>query len=62
MTAAGLHNLTNIKAGDFYGVTMDWTQKQRLDLGAILLYRAFRIYLEEGESQLRPEDLNSKGK
>ena len=55
--ALGLRNLTNVRRGDYYGPAQGWPSERRRRLGAALLHRAWRIYLEEGESQLRPEDL-----
>ena len=55
--AIGLNNLTNLKRGDYYGVTSGWKMRQRKHLGVALLYKAMQIYLAEGESQLMPFDL-----
>lgn len=53
----GVGNLTNIKRGDYYGVAKSWTMRQRKQLGVLLLYKAMHIFLAEGESQLRPDDI-----
>ncbi len=55
--ASGLQNLTNVKPGDYYGSAAGWDSKTRLRFGAMLLYRAFHIFLQEGETQLRVEDV-----
>jgi len=55
--ALGLHNLTNAKPGDYYGPCKLWKKEKRLQLGTFLLYRAFKIFLQEGERQIRPVDL-----
>lgn len=54
--AIGLENLTNLKRGDYYGVHA-WTMRERKQLGAALLYKALQIFLVDGESQLRPDDI-----
>lgn len=53
----GVENLTNIKRGDYYGVTKSWPMNNRRKLGVYLLHKALHIFLAEGESQLRPDDL-----
>lgn len=55
--AIGLQNLTNLKRGDYYGLSLSWTMRQRKQLGVLLLYKAMQIFLAEGESQLRPDDI-----
>lgn len=55
--ALGVENLTNLKRGDYYGMTHSWTMRERKQLGAALLYKAMQILLLDGESQLRPEDI-----
>lgn len=56
--ALGLENLTNAKGGEFYGVAATWMSRQKRMLGVYLLYRAMGIFLNEGERQLYPEDIN----
>jgi hypothetical protein len=56
----GLKNLTNLKRGDYYGHALSWTMRQRKQLGALLLYKAMHIFLAEGESQLRPDDIKKR--
>ncbi|XP_030748225.1 ankyrin repeat and LEM domain-containing protein 1 [Sitophilus oryzae] len=56
--ALGLENLTNAKGGEFYGVAAIWMSRQKRMLGVYLLYRAMGIFLNEGERQLYPEDIN----
>lgn len=52
-----LRNLTNLKRGEYYGITLSWSMRQRKQLGVLLLYKAMKIFLQEGESQLRPDDV-----
>lgn len=56
----GIGNLTNIKRGDYYGISKSWTMRQRKQLGILLLYKAMHIFMAEGESQLRPDDIKCK--
>nr|CAI5845114.1 unnamed protein product [Callosobruchus analis] len=58
ISALKLDNLTNMKAGEFYGTASTWTQKQKRLLGVFLLYKAKDIFLSEGERQLYPQDIN----
>lgn len=53
----GVQNLTNLKRGDYYGQTRACTMRERKQLGVFLLYKAMHIFLAEGESQLRPNDI-----
>merc|ERR1712107_455518 len=55
--AIGCANLTNLKGGDYYGRTAGWSQEKKLRLGTFLLFKAFKIFLQEGERQIRPVDL-----
>lgn len=56
----GIENLTNIKRGDYYGISKSWTMRQRKQLGISLLYKAMHIFMAEGESQLRPDDIQHR--
>lgn len=58
ISALNINNLSNIKAGDFYGVCATWNQKEKKKLGVYLLYKALQIFLHEGERQLNPEDID----
>ncbi|XP_050296832.1 ankyrin repeat and LEM domain-containing protein 1-like [Anthonomus grandis grandis] len=58
ISALKLDNLTNIKSGEFYGIASTWQQKQKKMLGVYLLYRALGIFLNEGERQLCPTDID----
>lgn len=53
----GVENLTNIKRGDYYGISKSWTMRDRKKLGVLLLYKAMQVFMVEGESQLRPSDI-----
>ena len=55
--AIGCINLTNVKGGDYYGRTAGWSEEKKLRLGTFLLFKAFKIFLQEGERQIRPVDL-----
>lgn len=55
--AIGIESLTNLKKGDFYGVSRNYSMRQKRQMGIGLLYRAMMVYLHEGESQLTPFDL-----
>ena len=57
--AIGCDNLTNLKPGDFYGVASGWAEDKRVKLGTFLVFKAFKIFLQEGERQIRPADLKS---
>ncbi|XP_053614965.1 ankyrin repeat and LEM domain-containing protein 1-like [Plodia interpunctella] len=56
--AIGLQNLKNIKAGNYYGATASWPLKEKKLLGLYLLYKAMLIFFNEGERQLRPDDID----
>lgn len=55
--AIGVENLTNMKRGDYYGISKAWTMRERKQLGVALLYKSMQVLLAEGESQLRPHDI-----
>ena len=55
--AIGCANLSNLKGGDYYGRTAGWLEEKKLRLGTFLLFKAFKIFLQEGERQIRPVDL-----
>ncbi|NWI25078.1 ANKL1 protein, partial [Sula dactylatra] len=55
--ALGLHTLTNQRKGNCYGVVASWPAERRRRLGVHMLHRAMRIFLAEGERQLRPADI-----
>lgn len=57
----GLQNLTNLKRGDYYGHALSWSMRERKQLGVLLLYKAMHIFMAEGESQLRPDDIKRNG-
>lgn len=58
--AAGLDNLTNSRPGDWYGPAATWDISKKQQLGVFLLFKAFKIFLQEGERQIRPVDLRAK--
>lgn len=53
----GVQNLTNLKRGDYYGITKTWIMRKRKQLGVLLLHKAMQIFIAQGESQLRPNDI-----
>ncbi|NXJ72424.1 ANKL1 protein, partial [Rostratula benghalensis] len=55
--ALGLQTITNQRKGHCYGVAASWPAERRRRLGVHLLHRAMRIFLAEGERQLRPADI-----
>lgn len=52
----GLQNLTNLLKGTIQ-FKLKWTEHKRKVLGALLLHRAYNQLLNEGERQLKREDL-----
>ncbi|CAH0551473.1 unnamed protein product [Brassicogethes aeneus] len=56
--ALKLENVKNLKYGDFYGIAATWSQKQKKMFGMHLLYKAMMIFLNEGERQLYPNDID----
>ncbi|KAG4066268.1 hypothetical protein HA402_000492 [Bradysia odoriphaga] len=57
--AIGLENVTNLKRGEYHGLPKTWPMRDRKQLGVVLLFKSFKIYLSEGESQLRPNHIKS---
>ncbi|KAM9620465.1 ankyrin repeat and LEM domain-containing protein 1 [Morphnus guianensis] len=57
MEALGLQTITNQRKGNCYGVAASWPADRRRRLGVHMLHRAMRIFLAEGERQLRPADI-----
>ncbi|NXP47394.1 ANKL1 protein, partial [Heliornis fulica] len=55
--ALGLPTITNQRKGNCYGVAASWAAERRRRLGVHMLHRAMRIFLAEGERQLRPDDI-----
>ena len=53
----GLKKLTNKKAGEFYGSTDSWFASKKRQLGVYLLQRAFKVFMADGERQIRPNDV-----
>ncbi|NXV16203.1 ANKL1 protein, partial [Cepphus grylle] len=54
---AGIGTVTNQRKGNCYGVAASWPAARRRRLGVHMLHRAMRIFLAEGERQLRPPDI-----
>ena len=60
IAALGLHRLTNVQPGQFYRNVATWPARKRRLAGALLLRKAYNIYLHEGERQLRAYDIQAK--
>nr|XP_040566439.1 uncharacterized protein LOC121116262 [Lepeophtheirus salmonis] len=58
--ALGVENLSNVLKGDVYGVATEWDSEQVRVYGTFLLFRAFKIFMTEGERQLKPMDIKPK--
>lgn len=52
-----MHNLTNMKKGNYYGEAKEWNGAAKRKLGVVLLKRACAIFMAEGERQIMPRDL-----
>ncbi|XP_054715030.1 ankyrin repeat and LEM domain-containing protein 1-like [Uloborus diversus] len=57
--AMGLSNLTNVKTGDYYGISTKWTKSRKRQIGISLLNRALQIFILEGERQIKPKDVKT---
>lgn len=55
--AIGLTNLTNLIRGTIPFKLVGWNEHRRRLFGSLLLYRAYTQLLNEGERQIRREDL-----
>ncbi|XP_040445512.1 ankyrin repeat and LEM domain-containing protein 1 [Falco naumanni] len=55
--ALGLQTITNQRKGHCYGTVASWPAERRRRLGVHMLHRVMRIFLAEGERQLRPADI-----
>lgn len=55
--ALSLRHLTNQKGGKYYGPVRMWPITCRRKLGVFIVFKALRVYLAEGESELSPEDI-----
>ncbi|XP_074037159.1 uncharacterized protein [Leptinotarsa decemlineata] len=58
ISALKVENISNVKSGEFYGIASTWPQKHKKMFGAYLLYRAMMIFVNEGERQLFPSDID----
>ncbi|CAH6779779.1 ankyrin repeat and LEM domain-containing protein 1 [Phodopus roborovskii] len=61
LEALGIQTLTNQKQGHYYGEVAYWPPTQRRRLGVYLLHRALLVFLAEGERELRPQDIQTRG-
>jgi len=55
--SAGLDRLTNQCRGQYYGPASSWTIRRQRQLGVVMLNKAYRILLLEGERQIRLRDV-----
>ncbi|KHN88165.1 Ankyrin repeat and LEM domain-containing protein 1 [Toxocara canis] len=55
--AVGLANLTNVRKGDYYGVSKEWTFRERALYGSYLLQKALEVFRVEGCRQLFENDV-----
>ncbi|XP_028408173.1 ankyrin repeat and LEM domain-containing protein 1-like [Dendronephthya gigantea] len=55
--ALGLSQLTNKKKGEYYGLCGRLDMSKKRKLGIFFLHKAFQIFLQEGERQIRKEDI-----
>uniref|UniRef100_A0A673TYF8 Ankyrin repeat and LEM domain containing 1 n=1 Tax=Suricata suricatta TaxID=37032 RepID=A0A673TYF8_SURSU len=60
--ALGIQTLTNQRQGHCYGVVASWPPTRRRRLGVHLLHRALLVFLAEGERELRPQDIQARGR
>lgn len=59
LEALGLRAVTNQRKGNCYGLAASWSPARRRRMGVHMLHRAMRIFLAEGERQLRPADVQA---
>uniref|UniRef100_A0A915KYW8 LEM domain-containing protein n=1 Tax=Romanomermis culicivorax TaxID=13658 RepID=A0A915KYW8_ROMCU len=59
--AIGIKNLTNVKRGDYYGLTANWTIVKRRQFGSYLLKRAHEILKLERLNPLKCNDILNNG-
>lgn len=45
--AYGLVNLTNLKGGEYSGISKCWSLKEKTEFGTLCLHSAWRIFLHE---------------
>ncbi|VDK46970.1 unnamed protein product [Anisakis simplex] len=57
--AIGISNLTNVKKGDYYGISKDWTSKEKALYGSYLLQKALEVFRVEGCRQLFENDVHN---
>uniref|UniRef100_A0A0R3RZ36 ANK_REP_REGION domain-containing protein n=1 Tax=Elaeophora elaphi TaxID=1147741 RepID=A0A0R3RZ36_9BILA len=58
--AIGLRNLTNVKRGDYYGPTKNWTMKEKTVYGSYLLFNALSIFHVEGCRKIYEDDVQER--
>ncbi|XP_066599702.1 ankyrin repeat and LEM domain-containing protein 1 homolog [Prorops nasuta] len=55
--ALNIDNLDNCKKGDYYGVMATWNLNEKAKFGRYLLYKAQKIFINEGERLIFPDSL-----
>ncbi|KAK7010197.1 ankyrin repeat and lem domain-containing protein 1, partial [Biomphalaria glabrata] len=55
-----IHKLTNIKKGDFYGISSSWPLQLKRKMGVYLLQKSLQIFLSDGERQICLPDLKKR--
>ena len=60
--AIGVQNLRQRKLGDEYGESASWTSYRKEKLGTYMLFKAFRMFLDEGEIQILSSDMKNETK
>ena len=51
------NQLTNQMKGKYYGISETWSRKEKRNMGFYFLKKALKIFKEEGERPLLPDDL-----
>ena len=60
--AIGVQNLRQRKLGDEYGESASWNSSRKEKLGTYMLFKAFRMFLDEGEIQILSSDMKNETK
>ena len=50
------------KLGDEYGESTSWNSSRKEKLGTYMLFKAFRMFLDEGEIQILSSDMKNETK
>ena len=60
--AIGVKNLRQRKLGDEYGEAASWNSARKEKLGTYMLFKAFKMFLYEGEIQILSSDMKNETK